>query len=312
MKKVRAFLLALLFTTNAWAIIPENGWWWASNESGRGFNIEVQDHLLFFATFAYETNGSPMWLIAGGAMTSDRDFTGPLTKFTSGQCFGCPYVTPVAIPAGTMTLRFTSSQTAVLTINGSSITVKRFDFRETNEVAPDAMMGEWSSIIGESGTSGFLGERVQYRVKLVDSTGPFLSGSRLGESSATAVVSYSSSAGQWTALLDSSAGFWRYFVFNQTGFNRIEGSFWVVAKGSTPSGTGEFFQAYRTASANFVTRGFGPASTKATEAQRAAQDGIDAAALAAMASKARAASPIGEELVASFRELEARAKAAAQ
>jgi hypothetical protein len=261
---LRALLACLaLVATHASAIIPENGWWWASNEGGRGFNIEVQNNLLFFAAFAYDGNGAPTWITAGGPMTSDRDFTGALTRYSSGQCFGCAYVAPTPIAAGTLTLRFTSSQTAVLTINGTSISVKRFDFWELNEVAPDAMMGEWSSVIGAGGDI-FDGERIVYRSKATDSSGTYLAGFRLGTSGTNAaVVLYSSSTGRWTALLDSSTGFYRLFDFSQTGFNRIEGSFWVYAKGSSPTGSGLFFQAFRTASAAFVANGTGPASTKA-------------------------------------------------
>lgn len=265
MKNALRTLLACLalVATQASAIIPENGWWWASNEGGRGFNIEVQNNLLFFAAFAYDSNGAPTWITAGGPMTSDRDFTGALTRYSSGQCFGCAYVAPTPIAAGTLTLRFTSSQTAVLTINGTSITVKRFDFWQ-NELAPDAMMGEWSSVIGQGGDI-FDGERIVYRSKASDSSGPYLSGFRLGATSATnpAVVLYSSSTGRWTALLDSSSSFYRLFEYSQTGFNRIEGNFWVYAKGSSPTGNGLFFQAFRTASAAFVLNGTGPASTKA-------------------------------------------------
>ena len=31
-------------------------------------------------------------------MTSDRDFSGPLTRYTAGQCFGCAYVAPTQVP----------------------------------------------------------------------------------------------------------------------------------------------------------------------------------------------------------------------
>lgn len=263
MNLLRTWIAAFaMLATHASAIIPENGWWWASNEGGRGFNIEVQNNLLFFAAFAYDTGGAPTWITAGGPMTSDRDFTGALTRYTSGQCFGCAYVQPTAVAAGTLTLRFTTSQTAVLTINGASITVKRFDFWE-NEVAPNAMLGEWSSVIGASGDL-FDAERIVYTTQATVASGPILGGSRLGTSAASnpAVVLYTPSTGRWTALLDSSTGFYRLFDFTQTGFNRVEGSFYIYAKGGSPSGSGTFYQAFRTASAAFVQNGTGPASSK--------------------------------------------------
>jgi hypothetical protein len=263
MKMLRALIALLaMAATHAAAIIPENGWWWASNEGGRGFNIEVQNNLVFFAAFAYDTSGAPTWITAGGSMTSDRDFTGELTRYTAGQCFGCAYVQPTAVPAGTLTLRFTSSQTAVLTINGTAIDVKRFDFWE-NETAPNAMMGEWSAVIGASGDP-FDAERIVYAARITSNGTPALAGSRLGTSAASnaAAVLYTPSTGRWTALLDSSPSFYRLFEFSQTGFNRVEGNFWIYSKGDNPGGAGTFYQAFRTASAAFVQNGAGPASTK--------------------------------------------------
>ncbi|HUP29854.1 MAG TPA: hypothetical protein VM122_06750 [Usitatibacter sp.] len=264
--KMLRMLIALLAmaATHAAAIIPENGWWWASNEGGRGFNIEVQNNLVFFAAFAYDGAGSPTWITAGGAMTSDRDFTADLTRYTAGQCFGCDYVQPTAVPAGTLTLRFTSSQTAVLTINGTAINVKRFDFWQ-NEAKPNAMLGEWSAVIGASGDL-FDADRIVYTTPFTESSSgtPALGGARLGSTPASngAAVIYSPSAQRWTALLDSSSGFYRLFEFSQTGFNRVEGSFWIYAKNTSPAGEGTFYQAFRTASAAFVQNGTGPASTK--------------------------------------------------
>jgi hypothetical protein len=75
-------------------------------------------------------------------------------------------------------------------------------------------------------------------------------------------VIYTPATGRWTAVLDSSSGFYRLFDFTQTGFNRVEGSFWIYAKNSSPAGSGTFYQAFRTASAAFVQNGTGPASTK--------------------------------------------------
>ena len=293
MKRALAFLVTL-WSFAASAIIPENGWWWASNESGRGFNIEVQDNQLFFATFGYESNGSPGWMVADGSMSSDRDFTGGLLKFTAGQCFGCPYVAPVQINAGTLTLRFTSSQTAILTINGTSISVKRFDFWQ-NEAVPDGMMGEWSMVMGESAFPVFGGERVQFSSRQSGSNGVFLGGQRLGSPGNLAVVNFLS--GSYSILLDSSTSFYRMFRFNTTGFNRVEGQWWVFDKNAQPTGSGEFFQGFRTASASFVRTGAGPASTKALSVESIdVLQGMDEA----MAKRHLGAEPASDDVLRDF------------
>jgi hypothetical protein len=267
-------VLGLSFAGSSHAIIPENGWWWSASESGRGFNIEIQNNVLFFAAFAYEANGAPTWLTAGGSMISDRDFTGTLTKFTSGQCFGCAYSAPLGENAGNLNVHFNSPQTAVVTINGTVINVKRFDFW-MNEVTPDAMLGEWSSVIGSASSATFDAERIVYPTRTSDASGPILAGYRLGSQPNGAVLAYSTAGALWTVILDSSATFYRYFEFNQAGFNRVEGNFWLVPKGGQPSGSGQFFQAYRTGSASFVQNGFGSASPK-----RAAPSNYDARDLA--------------------------------
>jgi len=307
MKAIKLYLLGLLLSCNAAAIIPENGWWWNPSESGRGFNLEVQDNLLFFASFAYDANGNPAWYTAGGPMSSDRDWSGQLVVTSRGQCFGCAYVDPVRTVVGTATLRFTSSQTAVLTMNGVSINVQRFDFW-ANNLIPDGMAGEWSAVIG-AGTDVYDGERIDYKDKRSDASGTYMSGFRLGSNVTTnpAIVRYNASQGQWIALLDSSSSFYRLFIFTTTGFNRVEGNFWVYAKGGTPTGGGTFYQAFRTASSTFLTTGAGPASTKRAQAyDPAAFEARDARLFEAMSARPQAKETIPGEVVEMARALEAR------
>jgi len=306
MNKLKLLLISVLFSANSWAIIPENGWWWNPSESGRGFNLEIQDNLLFFASFAYDSNGNPAWYTAGGPMTSERDWTAQLIVTSRGQCFGCAYVDPVRTVVGTVTLRFTSSQTATLTINGFSLNVERFDFW-WNNLRPDAMAGEWSAVIGAAGDI-FDAERIDYTAKRTDTSGTYLAGYRLGGTGSTypAIVRYDATLGSWTALLDSSASYYRYFRFNQTGFNRVEGTFWVYPKGGTPSGSGTFYQAYKTASYAFLTTGTGPASTKSSEVLDAsAFDERDAALFARISRRAKD-KEVGNDILEAARALEAR------
>jgi hypothetical protein len=195
-------------------------------------------------------------------MTSDRDWSGEVYATSNGQCYGCPYVAPQAIPVGTVTLHFTSSQTATLTVGGVTISVKRENWW-LNETTPDAMQGEWSAVIGAAGDI-FDGERIDFPSKYSASGTTYASGYRLGSNGSLnpALVSYDFNSGRWLALLDSSAPYWRLFVFNTTGFNRVEGNFWVYPKGGNPTGSGLFYQAFRTASAAFLQTGTGPASSK--------------------------------------------------
>lgn len=307
MKTIKAFLFAALLSFNAYAIIPENGWWWNPSESGRGFNLEVQDNVLFFASFAYDQNGNPAWYTAGNPMTSDRDWTAPLVVTSRGQCFGCAYVDPIRSVVGTVTLRFTSSQTAIVTINGFSLSVQRFDFW-WNGLRPDAMAGEWSAVIGTS-SDIFDGERIDYTQKATDSSGSYLRGVRLGSSAGVnpAIVQYDAAQGVWTALLDSSPSFYRLFRFGTTGFNRVEGNFWIYQKGASPSGSGTFYQAFKTASYAFLTTGAGPASTKkGAPVDLEAFEERDALLFARIMARPDAKHPAAMDLIETAKSLEAR------
>jgi hypothetical protein len=48
--------------------VPDSGWYFNPNESGRGFNIEIQGNTLFMAGFIYDTAGNPIWLGATGPL----------------------------------------------------------------------------------------------------------------------------------------------------------------------------------------------------------------------------------------------------
>ena len=305
MNKLKLLLIGILFSANTWAIIPENGWWWNPSESGRGFNLEIQDNLLFFASFAYDINGNPAWYTAGGAMTSDRDWTAQLVVTSRGQCFGCAYVDPTRTVVGTVTLRFTSSQTAILTVNGFSLNVQRFDYWQNN-ARPEAMLGEWSAVIGSSGDI-FDGERIDYFQRRSDSNGTYLSGNRVGASNNLAVVDYNASLGTWTALLDSSTSFYRLFRFSNTGFNRVEGNFWIYQKGLQPTGSGTFYQAFKTSSWAFLTTGTGPASTKRAEnLERAAYDQRDALLFESISARSEGKAGISSDVLEAAKTLETR------
>jgi hypothetical protein len=257
---VRAFALSLLLVVSkAGAIIPENGWWWINGVTGTGFNIEIQNNLLFFATFGYDNVGNPVWYTAGGAMTSDRNYSSTLYRTSAGSCIGCPYVAPTVTAVGPISLQFTSSQSANLTFNGVTVAVSRFNFW-FNDTVPDAMFGEWSMVVGEPSLPVYFGERVILRTRSA-TNGLALNGFRTG-SNRVAVALYDQPSARWGILVDSSTSYYEFYVFNTTGFNRIEGQNYTYLKTSSPTGSGLFFLGHRTKSYNFVLNGTGPGESK--------------------------------------------------
>src|SRR5579863_9677279 len=122
-------LCLLTIATSALAILPDSGWYWNPAESGRGFNIEIQNNVLFMAGFVYDQQGNAIWLTTGGPMSSDHTYSGDLYQTAGGQCLGCSYSgSPEIIKYGTASVTFTDSETALITLNGTTISAQREQF----------------------------------------------------------------------------------------------------------------------------------------------------------------------------------------
>lgn len=65
--------------------IPQTGWWWNSNESGRGFALEVRGTSIFLAGFMYADSGRDAWYAASLARTSSGSYSGSLYSYSGGQ-----------------------------------------------------------------------------------------------------------------------------------------------------------------------------------------------------------------------------------
>ncbi len=116
---------------------PEKGWWWSSSESGRGYFIETQGstRAIFMAAYMYDTDNSAVWYAAGGGVLASsllvgNSFTGTLSEYGNGQSLGGTYRSPtITATRGTITIDFTSSTRAVLTLpSGQQVNLTRFTF----------------------------------------------------------------------------------------------------------------------------------------------------------------------------------------
>jgi hypothetical protein len=245
------------------AILPESGWYWNPAQSGRGFNIEIQNNLLFVAAFAYDSFGQPTWYVAGGQMASDRSFSGRVNLVTGGQCFGCPYFPPSVADAGPISITFHDEGSATIVLLGEAISIRRQDYASLT-ITPDALYGEWSTTEGEPSFPVYHGERISLAIPF--SSGGFLyaAGQRTGDSSLrVALGRYDSGSGSWIILLDSSTSYYRAYRFRFAGLNRIEGQTWTYLKSELPSGSGLFFLGHRTKSKARVNGISAPGATKA-------------------------------------------------
>jgi len=113
---------------------PEDGWWWNSEASGRGYFIERQADYMFIAAFNYTPSGDPEFLTAQGLYTPGAGegsigvFTGEVYRSSGGQCAGCAYTAPDTVESsqGPMTISFSDNQTGTLEWTGESIPITRF------------------------------------------------------------------------------------------------------------------------------------------------------------------------------------------
>lgn len=302
-------LLLALVLGNARAALPESGWYWNANESGRGFNLEIQDNTLFMAAFAYRPDGSPVWYVTGGPMSSDRTYSGDLYETASGQCFGCAYRPANLLPVGRASVTFTSERSASISLLGGTVSVVRQDWSNSGAASRDALFGEWSIVEGEPSFPLYVGERISLHTPGSSSAGPYAGGNRTGSSSSIAVGGYVASEGVYSMLLDSSTSFYRFYVFNLNGLNRIEGLTWLYRKTEQPTGSGTYFLAHRTKSYARV-RGLnapGVAKSDETSPDWNAVDAAHAAIRPAKAGEALGMEGITFESVrAMARELEGR------
>jgi hypothetical protein len=142
--RLMAVIVTLAFAMAANAFTPRTGHWYNANESGSGYNIDIQDGVLVVTIFSYKTNGDSEWYIASGPMSGGQTaFTGTLLAVRGGQCISCTYTAPTSTnDSGTITISFTSETAATVSLPGGRVTsIAPFNFGFGTP--PQALLGEW-------------------------------------------------------------------------------------------------------------------------------------------------------------------------
>jgi hypothetical protein len=109
------------------AIVPIGGAWYNPAESGSGFGLDYQNGTLVVEVYSYLANGPSQWYLAAGPLVNNV-FTATLDKYTGGQCISCAYKAPTLVGNdGTITITFTSPQTAIVDLpGGRHFQIQRF------------------------------------------------------------------------------------------------------------------------------------------------------------------------------------------
>ncbi|QOC21482.1 hypothetical protein IC757_10495 [Wenzhouxiangella sp. AB-CW3] len=257
-----AALAALCLPGILWAFHPVDGWWWNPQESGRGFNIEMQDDEMFIAAFHYAPDGSALWWVANGRYNDATGrMSGEFVEFAGGQCPGCPYSAPgvVSGAGSTVTIDFHSAVHATVQWDGESIPIERQYWRFAFDQPNLFLFGEFHFTAGGLGV--YFGDRIYFDDSMTDNDGnEFLAGRvRDGGSDRIAVASFMPDQGVFSILLDSSTNYYKLFVFDMTK-DRMEGISWTYQKDDEPSTSGLPFIGHRVASRAYVQTGVGPHS----------------------------------------------------
>ena len=124
---------------------PTMGLWYNPQESGRGYDIELQGDTMIVTTYVYESSGDPIWYLSSGPYDHATGvFQSTYDSFSNGQCFGCPYQAPDAQvgAAGPITITFFTNQSATLTYPGGSTNIVRYMYGFPTRT--DTLYGEWA------------------------------------------------------------------------------------------------------------------------------------------------------------------------
>ena len=168
MSKISRLLLALcawvVLAGNAFAVAPENGWWWNPTESGSGYAIERQGNSIFMAAFLYEASGAATWYATLLSLQPDGTYKGDMTRYVGGKSLLGTYkpATPTSVVA-TATASFTKPDAGSMTItfpNGAAnrnIPISRFAFASPSfEPSKGSFQSGWWWNDQESGTGYFI------------------------------------------------------------------------------------------------------------------------------------------------------------
>lgn len=110
----------------AMPFMPVTGMWWNPDESGSGYNIQMQHGTVVVTLYAYTTGGDPIWYLGVGRPASNGSMmtvTGTLDRYRNGQCASCTYrAASVSGSDGVFTLTFNSPSDAILSMPGGRST----------------------------------------------------------------------------------------------------------------------------------------------------------------------------------------------
>ena len=238
MKRLIVAVVLFLASSVASAFTPSPGLWYNPSESGRGFNIEIQNNVMAVASYVYDQQGNPIWYTSSGIFDEGTgSFTGSFDAARGGQCLGCSYVPPVLTSGagGPMQIVFTSAETATLYFQGGSTPIQLFNFGYNGKNG--YFLGEWAFSMNVQGVVS--AQWINFRGYFTGSDGTvYVQGTGDGVPSTTALGVYEASSDTFIVVVidGGTRGTGGRFTYNFKGDNsRMFGAGSIGPSGAPPS-----------------------------------------------------------------------------
>ena len=239
----RFFLLLLLSIASSLVMAtpatvggPSTGLWWNPNESGRGFDIDIQGDLMIVTTYIYKQTGEPLWYTSSGLYNAQTGyFQSSYDSFSGGQCFGCPHTAPMVHSAagGALTIHFHNNNSATLSWPGGSTEIQKYNYGFAD--ATSVLYGEWAFSYNINGLVG--GDWIIFDAPYSASDGTvYASGHTDSTPSYPALGKYDAATNRWYVVVDI-VGYIDAFILEMDD-HRALGSAWVEPEGTPISGSG--------------------------------------------------------------------------
>jgi len=235
-----AVALLSLFSLQAMAATkilggPAPGLWWNPNESGRGYNFDLQGNLLVMTSYVYNKQGAPVWYLSVGTYTyGNGQMSATFDGATNGQCLGCTYKAPVgqANVAGAMKVVFDTATSGTLYFPGGSTHIERqiFGFADLNAF----LFGELQMGYNSGGVVG--GDWFLFASNYTASDGTkYIAGNLDGCTSCTVLGRYDPSLKAWT-MINKVGSYYTFYEVNMDD-RRVVGLSWIYQTTLSGSGT---------------------------------------------------------------------------
>ena len=153
-----------------------------------------------------------------------------------GQCIGCAYNGfPAVAKYGTAAIFFPSEITALVTINGTTLTLQRQQFAIDLSNIATPLLGEWAFVDGTRLLPVYFGDRIVFPSTQILNSALTAAGLRTGDPARVAVGNHTTSG--WAILIDSSPAYFTVYSFDFTGLDSIAGDEATFLKGTVPTAT---------------------------------------------------------------------------